>query len=484
MKTFDRGHAPASRDGVRRRDFIQLGSAGVAAYALADQMQPFETLAQAAVTTLNTADACIFVKLAGAPSHMDTFSLKVGDWTPADFDPQTRGNITLSNKLFPRLLQSTDKFSIVHSVQSWVPVHAIGQYWIDTSQDFNAALAAERPALGAVVAKEYQDQRRPDDVLPGFVSLIASPSVGNGFLNGLVAPFPVAGGAGQNPGRLIPLAGLGGLTNPRGEPAFNNYYARLQEIDAENRGGNPPWGKALADYNDFFTSAKGLMYNPDVTPIFRYTNEERDPYGNTTFGDALLVARNLVAANKGTKFVHVTYGGWDMHTNIYQGNASLYARCPILDAGLAQLMQDLDRRPSPTRPGKTLLDTTLIVVMGEFGRTPPNLYGGRGLSARNGRDHYANVQFAVLAGGGVKGGRSIGRTDPFGASILDPEWSGSSRRGQAGPNIRMEDLGVTMYSALNINWTKEIRETPSRRVYQYINGGPSTVYKEVRELFV
>ena len=487
MMTSDRGHTPVRPGGVGRRDFVRIGSAGLMAAATADHLRPFETRAQADVTPLNTADACIFIKLAGAMSHMDTFSVKVGAWTPAGFAVQTRGGITLSNRLFPRLLQQTNKFSIIHSVQGWVPVHQIGQYWVDTAQDFNAALANERPALGAVVAMEYQGQRRPGvDVMPGFVSLIASPQVGNGFLNGLVAPFPVAGGAPQGTGRLIGAAGLGGLTHPRGQGAFDRYYERLQEMDAENRSGNPPWGKPLADYNDYFVAAKGLMYNETVTPIFQYGDAERALYGGTVFGDSMLVARNLVAANLGTKFVHVTFTGWDMHQNIYStaaGAASLINRGPVLDAGLAQLLVDLSNMPSPTREGKTLLETTLIVMMGEFGRTPPNRYGPTGLNAGNGRDHYANVQFAVVAGGGTRAGRNIGRTDSFGSAITDPGWDSGGRPLPAGPNVRMEDLGATIYSALNINWTKEIFETPSRRVYQYISGGPNTYYKPINELF-
>src|SRR5262249_5865328 len=144
-----------------------------------------KVLAQAPVDPLNTADACIFVKLAGAISHMDTFSVKVGAWTPDDWDVPESGDIRLPNRIFPNLLGQTDKFSLIHSVQAWVPVHAVGQYWIDTSQDFNAALAAERPALGAVVALEFQSQRGSDDVFPGFVSLISTPAVRNGFLNGM-----------------------------------------------------------------------------------------------------------------------------------------------------------------------------------------------------------------------------------------------------------------------------------------------------------
>src|SRR5262245_3499681 len=129
MKTSDRGQTRQLLDGgCNRREFLQIGGAGLTAYAMRELVHPMETLAAASVNPLGTADAAIFVKLAGAPSHMDTFDIKEGPWTPADFDIQTKNNITLSNKLFPNLLNQSDKFSIIHSVQAWVPVHTIGQY--------------------------------------------------------------------------------------------------------------------------------------------------------------------------------------------------------------------------------------------------------------------------------------------------------------------------------------------------------------------
>ena len=486
MKIQDCGHRPESHTGFSRRDFVRIGGGSVAAYALADGMRPFETVAQSSPPRLDTADACIFIKLAGAMSHMDTFSIKVGAWTPANFNVQTRNGITLSGLLFPNLLNQTNKFSVIHSAQSWVPVHPVAQYWLDTAQEFNAALALERPAMGAVVALEYQGQRRPGiDVFPGFVSLIAQPAVGNGFLNGLVAPFPIAGGAPQAAGRLIPVTGVPGLTHPRGQAAFNRFYTNLSNLDAANRGGASPWGTTVNNYNDFFVAAKDMMYHQDVTQAFTYADAERANYGNTTFGDSLLVARNLVTADKGTRFVHVTFGGWDMHANVYNPTLGLQARCNALDSGLARLLVDLNNTPSPTRPGQNMLQTTMIVMMGEFGRTPPNRYGPTGLNAQNGRDHYANVQFAFVAGGGTRPSRNLGATDAFGSAITRTDFAGGAGRPlPVGPNVRMEDIAVTIYSALNIDWTKEIQDTPSRRVYQYVNGGPNTYYREVRELFV
>src|SRR5262249_15319698 len=150
-----------------------------------------------------------------------------------------------------------------------------------------------------------------------------------------------------------------------------------------------------------------------------YTDAERATYGNKTFGDACIVARNLIKLNKGVKFIQIALGSWDHHNNVYP---SLRNIAPIFDNGVSALIQDLSKLPSPTRPGKTLLETTLIVAMGEFGRTPSNRYNTpNGLSARNGRDHYATVQSALFAGGGVKGGKMIGITDDYASVITDPQ---------------------------------------------------------------
>src|SRR5712692_2581179 len=105
-------HQTAGTLGLTRRDFVSLAGLGVAGYALRTGFQPGEVLAQSTPLLFNTADACIFIKLPGAPSHMDTFGVKVGSWTPADWDVQSIGNITLPNRLFPNLLRQADKFSI------------------------------------------------------------------------------------------------------------------------------------------------------------------------------------------------------------------------------------------------------------------------------------------------------------------------------------------------------------------------------------
>src|SRR5262249_16284478 len=203
MKRCDCGNHDLHQREISRRTILQIGGVSVVGASLLPVFQSTKVLAQGTVTPLNTADACIFIALRGGPSHMDTFSVKEGSWTPADWDVRQPGNIRLSNLIFPNLLDQSSRFSIIHSVQGWVPVHAVGQYWNDVGMDLNAALAPERPAVGSVMAMEYQASRQPQDVFPGFISLVGNPVARNGFLNGLVAPFTVTNAGPTSTARLI-----------------------------------------------------------------------------------------------------------------------------------------------------------------------------------------------------------------------------------------------------------------------------------------
>jgi hypothetical protein len=142
--------------------------------------------------------------------------------------------------------------------------------------------------------------------------------------------------------------------------------------------------------------------------------------------------------------------------------SSLYWLCNTFDQGLANLISDL--RVSGD------LDSTLIVAMGEFGRTPGPL------NPSNGRDHYPSVQSMLLVGGGVRGGQAIGVTDSTGAFIVDPGWSGQRP-------IFIEDIAATIYSALGINWTKAIENNPMGRTYYYIPGADTGTFGPIEEVF-
>ena len=177
-----------------------------------------------------------------------------------------------------------------------------------------------------------------------------------------------------------------------------------------------------------------------------------------------------VAADQGTRFIQITHGGWDHHQGIYDRNevngravgSNLYASCGAFDPGFSTLISDLE--------AGGLLDETLVVVSGEFGRTTGPL-----TNDRSGRDHYQQM-FYVFAGGGVVGGKIIGETDATGSFTVDPGWSRFR-------NVRPEDVDATMFSALGINWTTRLDDDPLGRGFYYIPEAENDIYAPIDELW-
>ena len=203
-----------------------------------------------------------------------------------------------------------------------------------------------------------------------------------------------------------------------------------------------------------------MMYNGNIDKVFNFDQNTRNSYGNTSFGNACITARNLIRANLGTRFIQITIGSWDHHVNIYTPNGPLQGLARQFDAGLGQLIADLKNDGS--------LDSTLILAMGEFGRTvgPPN--------QTNGRDHFL-IESIMMAGAGIKGPRAIGATNSTGGMISDPGWSRNRE-------VRPEDIEATVYSALGIDWTKQIA-SPLGRNFEYVPSNGQDLYGPVNELW-
>jgi uncharacterized protein (DUF1501 family) len=216
-----------------------------------------------------------------------------------------------------------------------------------------------------------------------------------------------------------------------------------------------------------------MLQSPEIPKVMRVNQEDRSRYGNTTFGDACILARNILAADAGTHFIAINQPGWDFHTNIYDKSqrANHYTLSRDLDSGLSELLGDLEKLR--TRDGRSVLERTLVVCLGEFGRTVGDLTVGKG------RDHHRFAMSGLFAGGGVAGGRTIGETDDQGAKVIQSGWS--KKR-----SIYPEDVAATIYSALGIDWTKKITNTPSGRTFEYVEPQSGTDFLEVgeiRELF-
>jgi uncharacterized protein (DUF1501 family) len=450
---------------IDRRIFFKIAATGVSGYFISPMQMFAQTITTGNATILGTAKKAIFILMPGAPSQTDTLDLKVGSWTPASFTPTTINGIDWPSGLLPNLATqfSANRFAVVRSCQSSALVHSLLQTWTQIARSPTSATGKIAPNIGSVVALEKEPERGPGQKIPGFVSLNGGGTLqGVGYLSSRFSPFDVAPAAG----------GLTNLTNSDGQGNFTNRYNILQTLDGSNAT-NSPFGTKFEQMADFYASARGMMYDTNVTNTFRFTADEQTRYGNSGFGNACVTARNLIATDLGVRYVQITIGGWDNHQNIYTNNGLLNPARQF-DTGLANLINDLAMMPGSD--GKSLLDETIIVAKGEFGRTVGNI------TSQAGRDHYF-VHSALLAGGGIQGGRVIGSTNSTamgssapGSFVDNPGWS-------AQRPVYAEDIAATVYSALGINYLTTRHDDPLGRGFEYIPTTGSYIGQPILELF-
>lgn len=400
-----------------------------------------------------TARSCIFVYLNGAPSHLDTFDVKDASWNPPDVNIRQSNGIAISSTLFPRLSQMTGDLCILRSVRSWEAAHERGVFYMQTAHPSNPAFVAETPHIGAVVALE---KGGTGPVPPFLAPNAAGGAQGSTFLGGAMSPL----GAQANAGGLTTIQH--NHYGNRSQSRFEERYAMLEELDASYR--SVAADREISNHAAYYESARRLMYDESIASVFRFSQDEQGHYGNTNLGRAAIVARNAIRAKNGTVFVALNQQGWDTHQQMFDRSYSpnMYGLCGELDRAIGALVEDL--RASGD------LNQTLIVIMGEFGRTPGPL------NSRGGRDHHKDAMSVVLIGGGVRGGMVIGATDRDGESITDPGW-------RQGRPIVMEDIAATVYSALGIDWTKSITDTPSGRRFEYVPYAELGLYMPIEEVF-
>jgi uncharacterized protein DUF1501 len=432
---------------ITRRQFWRVGGLTVGGYHVLPLIKPLGVRAASRVQPRGTARFCIFVMLDGGPSHVDGFDVKEGKWTPPDFDIRTiTPDIRLPYSLYPRLAANVQKLLFARSVAAWDAVHGRAQYYVQAAHPLNLALKKEIPPMGAVAAYEYASRRRASDTMPPYVAMNVTQSqaglLNSGFLPASYSPFHI--NTATNLSAFAP--------EPSERPDFERRWQLLKRFDERLRSDESLASKAYHDYNDHYESAFKMMSDNRTGGIFRISEQDRGRYGGSNTGDACILARNLVEADLGTHFIFVQQNGWDHHKDIYE-QRNHYKLSRELDSALATLLEDLNSRHRAD--GRSLLDETLVVCMGEFGRTPGDLTGLKG------RDHYQHAFTVLFAGAGVKGGRPLGKTDETGAKIVDSGW------GVKRP-IYMEDIATTVYSAMGIDWTKTMKTTPSGREFYYV----------------
>ncbi len=441
-----------------RRELLKFGGLGLAG-AAASGVWPLDVRAATTgkANPRGSARNVLYYEISGAISHVESWDFKENKGTPKDLAMRKlRDDLYMSDLLFPRLQKHMDKFAILRTLQSHEEVHFRGQYYVQTGRQLNLAFAKEIPAIGSVMAMELEERRRAADTFPSYMSFYLEKGAAGALSTGFLPPrFSVVD---INP----EVAVRGSRLDEKAVELLEERWRLLSKLRDAGRKSVAGFGKEMAGYGDFYETAHRLLTDSRWPEAFQIKEEDRKRYGNNPVGISAILARNVLAADAGTHYIHLCHPGWDHHVQIWDRSAGSnhYKLCAELDPALSSLMEDLSTMPSKHDPSKTLLDETLVVVMSEFGRTPG------ALNNMAGRDHYNPCFPALFAGAGVKAGKILGKTDREGEHTLETGW-----HHKVSP--RIENVVATMFSALGFDWTKEIKNTPSGRAYPYVDAlGP------------
>ncbi|MDQ8189043.1 DUF1501 domain-containing protein [Roseibacillus persicicus] len=368
------------------------------------------------------AEHVIFLNMAGGMSHLDTFDLKPGRDVQGPVEGiSTAGDFQLSQYL-PKTAEVADKMCVINSMTSTQGAHEQGQYMLHSSYSQRGTIT--HPSIGSWVVRL---KGRKNETLPGFVSVGGNPkNASSGFMGAEFAGVPL-GRANE------------GLKDSKRAHSVSaeDFDKRLAIADALNKKFhekyNVPQVKA---YESLYDEAVKLMNSADLKAfdINQEPGNTRAKYGTDNFGQGCLLARRLVES--GVRFVEVTLGGWDTH---YDNFTAVEARAAVLDRGYSALMKDLE--------AKGLLDSTIVVIATEFGRSP-NIVAEH----NSGRDHHPACFSAVISGGGVQGGVKYGKSDKNG------------NRPDENP-VTLQDLNATIGYALGLDHSQVIY-SPSGRPFR------------------
>ena len=418
-------------DGVTRRDLLQVGLLGGLSFGLSDYLR----LAAAGEVSAAKAKSVVFVSLGGGPSHIDTFDPKPNAPTEyrGEFKPiaTSVSGIVVSEHL-PKLAQQMDKFTILRGVSHTLAAHALGTEYVNTG---NRPLPSiEFPGVGAIVTKELGG---PDE-LPPFVAIPNSPQKA-GYLG--VKYSPMNTGATPKKGQPFSVRGISlgkGLTVSEVE----RRQKLVSDLDVAFRGFEKR-EPLLEGLDQFTEQANSIIMSSRAREAFDVSKENpafAEPFGDSDFGMSCLLAVRLIES--GVRFVNLSMGGWDTHNDNF--NRLSKTLLPKFDTGLAALLQGLAARG--------LLESTAVMVTGEFGRTPK-------INPRSGRDHYPRAMFMLMAGGGIPGGRVLGASD-------------DKANGPADKGFTPDDVAASLYKNLGIDPQKEYHTNTGRPIMIVRNGTP------------
>jgi hypothetical protein len=430
-------------DGLSRRDALRLGTAAVfgMGLSLAELLARQARAAEQGKTTKDV--SLVYLFLRGGLSTIDAWDLKPdapaefrGEFKPIDTNA---AGVQITEHL-PRLARQMDKFSLLRSFRHHNSDHGPADHYMLTGYfpqaGFNPGLKPnnQKPAHGAIIARKLG----PRGSVPPFVCLPKMhPSAGSAYLGAVASPFVIEADP-NAPDFAVPDV------VPPPVLAADRLEARkrlLAQVDRFQQSAEARANRDAQAVSVFQQKAFDLMTSPQAKKAFDIHAEDdklRDEYGRNALGQCCLMARRLVQA--GVRCVTIDHSNWDTHDNNF---VTLKQQLlPALDAGLSTLFRDLSERG--------LLDTTLVVVTGEFGRTPR-------INKNAGRDHWGPAFTVALGGGGIQGGRAVGKSDA------------RAERPAADP-LGPEDLSATICHLLGIDPDEEFL-TPEGRPVKIVNNG-------------
>lgn len=422
-------------DASRRSFFAQAAASLLGVTALSSRSlfaadaKPAAGKPKSTAALKSTADRVIYLFMNGAMSHLETFDCVGNRECEADTKPiKTKASGMTVSQYLPELAKLGDQFAIVRTLHTETGDHEKGKYLMRTSYPEIASI--RHPAMGAWMMRLKgfrKDRSLPDNVMIGGDNR----HPGAGFLEPVYTPVPIGD----------PNAGLQNTKQPE-YLTKGSFQSRLDLIDSFDSGFRKKFPqKQVEAYSEFYKQATALMQSDDLKAfdLNQEKKEEREKYGMNRFGQGCMLARRLIEND--VRYVEVTFGGWDMHTDIYDKIGSNTA---TMDQAVSALLNDLK--------AKDLLKRTLVVLVSEFGRTPR-------INQNSGRDHHPGVFSGMLAGGGIRGGTVWGASDDKGHS-------------PAKDAVSISDFNATIAYSLGLPLDEEIYSASGRPFKVAHDGDP------------
>ena len=412
----------AGKDSLSRRYFMEMSAKLSLGVGLTVPFLPRQIKAQEGAKAKNL----IYIYLSGGMTHLDTFDPKRGDVMGNTETIDTVVDNMKMGQHLTGLAKQADKLAVINSMFSTNGAHEQGQYIMRTGYEKRATIV--HPTIGPWAQRLLG---KKNEVLPDSV-LIGQSTSNAGFMDPSLSPLPIA-----DPG--------GGVPNTELIVQGDRFSRRMEMAQKLGQQFTEKFKYSGPDsYVEYYKQANQLL-NSDELKAFDISNEANSgDYGTGRLGQGCLLARKLV--ENGVRVVEVVSGGWDMHVDVEGSSAT---RIPELDKAVSTLMMDLESRG--------LLESTLIAIGTEFGRTPD-------INMNSGRDHYPAAYSCVLAGGGIKGGTVYGETD------------GQGKKVKSNP-VTPEDFIATIGYGMGLNLDETIY-SPSQRPFTFGDKG-----KPVTELF-